>query len=168
MWNISKPTEKQRQSALPTLQAVQGYRMPLYEKIFMRRLWQISNQIRSYWGPVPDIGTATLFIHVWMLKAMLQSSINHRQWQFSPEDSTLGDFGGLSSAGMSSANPEAVAWERGERFGLAWDGLSCKKQEYSMLRCQCSKWLSNTAWDKHVVPARKKRGYLSNIEKDRK
>lgn len=42
-----------------------------------------------------------------------------KQQQFLPEDSTLGDFAGLSPAGVSSADAKALASEQGERFGLA-------------------------------------------------
>lgn len=37
--------------------------------------------------------------------------------QFLPEDSTLGDFAGLSPAGVSCADPKVVASELGH-FGL--------------------------------------------------
>jgi len=54
-----------------------------------------------------------------MPRAVLQSCISYRQkTKFSPEDSTLGDSSGLSPAGVSSADPEVVVSERGERFGL--------------------------------------------------
>jgi len=46
-------------------------------------------------------------------------SATGKQRQVSPEDSTLGDFAGLTPVDVSSADPEVVASELGGRFGLA-------------------------------------------------